>query len=157
MGLDKKESGDFVKDTRRNISAHFTIDEVAHSERAIKEGWDNTLPDIYFGNAQNLARYVLEPIRLAYGKPFSPSSWYRCERLNNTIGGAHGSQHCIGQAADITVPNVSVMALCEYIKANLDFDQLILEPSWVHVSYCKDNNRKQVLHKTETGYAEGLE
>jgi len=147
-----------MKDTRRNISAHFTIDEVAHSDRAIQEGWDNTLPDIYFGNAQNLAKYILEPIRLHYGKPFSPSSWYRCERLNNAIGGAHGSQHCIGQAADITVPQVSVMALGEYIRDNLEFDQLINENNiWIHVSYNKDHNRKQVLHKTDTGYAEGLE
>lgn len=140
-----------------SLSQHFTCAEASHSDRAIAEGWDNTLPSIYFSNAQNLAKYVLELIRLHYGKPFSPSSWYRSQKLNDAIGGAHGSQHTIGQAADITIPQVSNMALAEYIKANLDFDQLILEPSWVHVSYCKDNNRKQVLHKTETGYAEGLE
>lgn len=141
-----------------NISAHFSIDEVEGSTRAKELGIDNIMPSIYFGNAQNLARFVLEPIRLHYGKPFSPSSWFRSEALNKVIGGAHGSQHCLGQAADITVPNVSVMALCEYIRDNLLYDQLINENGqWAHVSFCKDNNRKQVLHKTETGYAEGLE
>jgi hypothetical protein len=38
-----------------------------------------------------------------------------------------------------------------YIKDNLEFDQLIWEfgddknPDWVHVSYTKEGNRKQVL------------
>lgn len=145
-------------DTNIYLSEHFTIREAEGSTRAKELGIDNTMPSIYFGNAQNLARFVLEPIRLAYGKPFSPSSWFRSEELNKIIGGAHGSQHCIGQAADITVPTVSVMALCEYIRDNLSYDQLINENQrWVHVSFCKNNNRKQVLHKTETGYAEGLE
>lgn len=145
-----------------NISTHFSISEVEHSDKAIKEGWNNTLPNIYIGNAQNLAKYILEPIRNHFSRSFSPSSWFRCEKLNNAIGGAHGSQHCIAQAADITVPQVSVMALGEYIRDNLDYDQLINDydkhgNQWIHISYCKDNNRKQILHKTDTGYEEGLE
>ena len=42
-----------------------------------------------------------------------------------------------------------------YIKDNLDFDQLIWEfgtdkePRWVHVSYKKSGNRKQVLKLTK--------
>lgn len=141
-----------------SLSTHFTCAEASNSVRATAEGWDNTLPSQYYGNAQNLAKYVLEPIRNYFSKPFSPQSWYRSQKLNSAIGGAHGSQHTIGQAADITVPQVSVMALCEYIRDNLEYDQLINENNqWAHVSFCKDNNRKQVLHKTSTGYSEGLE
>ena len=39
-----------------------------------------------------------------------------------------------------------------YIKDNLDFDQLIWEfgtdenPNWVHVSYNEDSNRGQIKH-----------
>ena len=35
----------------------------------------------------------------------------------------------------------------DYIKDNLEFDQLIEEHcfSWIHVSYSKNNNKKQVL------------
>src|SRR5665213_2462311 len=135
---------------------HFSIEEVQHSNYATEHGIDNTLPSKYYGNAMNLAMFVLEPIRQHWGIPFSPTSWYRCERVNGGVGGEPDSQHLIGQAADISVPKVSLMALAEYIRDNLTFDQLILEPGWVHVSYNKDDNRMEVLHKTDTGYAKGL-
>lgn len=141
----------------KNISPHFTIDEISHSDYAVLHKIDNTMPDIYFSNAQNLARYVLEPIRQFFGKPFSPESWYRSERVNNGVGGSKTSDHMIAAAADIVVPKVSLMALAEYIRDNLDFDQVILEPSWVHVSYRKDANRKQVLRNIDGKYLEGLE
>jgi zinc D-Ala-D-Ala carboxypeptidase len=140
-----------------NISAHFTIEEVEGSTRAKELGIDNTMPSIYFGNAQNLARFVLEPVRLHFGTPFRPTSWYRCKALNDALPGASKtSDHMIGAAADIAVPKISLMALAEYIRDNLTFDQVILEPKWVHVSYKKDNNRMEVLRKIPGGYAEGL-
>jgi len=43
----------------------------------------------------------------------------------------------------------------EYIKYNIDFDQLIWEfgddnnPDWVHVSYKGENNRKRILKATK--------
>ena len=47
--------------------------------------------------------------------------------------------------------NHSNADLFNYIKDNLDFDQLIWEfgndeePKWIHVSYKAESNRKQVL------------
>lgn len=140
----------------RNISEHFTIDEVSHSDKAIELGIDNTMPDIYFSNAQNLAKYVLESIRNHFGVPFSPESWFRCERLNTAVGGSKTSDHMIGAAADITIPKVSLMALAEYIRDNLQFDQLIAEPRWIHISFRRDNNRNQVLRNENGKYLEGL-
>lgn len=144
------------------LSPNFTMREASYSNRATKEGWDNTLPSIYYTNAQNLAKYILEPIRNHFNIPFSPLSWYRCERLNDAIGGAHGSQHCLAQAADILITKIPLITLVEYIRDNLQFDQVILEPEWVHCSYKKDNNRMEVLRnagKDEAGkiiYLEGL-
>jgi zinc D-Ala-D-Ala carboxypeptidase len=145
----------------KNLSPHFTSDEASHSDYAIKHGIDNELPSVYYGNAINLAKYVLEFIRQHYGKPFSPLSWYRGEAVNTGVGGSKTSDHMIGAAADIVVPQVSLMALAEYIRDNLDFDQLILEPrdngGWVHVSYRHGNNRKQVLTNVGNGvYQKGL-
>lgn len=143
-----------------NISPHFAISEVSHSNYAILHGIDNTMPDAYFSNAQNLARYVLEPIRMHFGIPFSPESWYRCERLNNGVGGAKNSDHLIAAAADLIIPKVSLMALAEYVRDNLDFDQLILEKKgmgWVHVSYKRNDNRREVLRNEGDGiYLHGL-
>jgi hypothetical protein len=49
------------------------------------------------------------------------------------------------------VKGITNKDIFNYIKENLDFDQLIWEfgnskePDWVHVSYTKDKNRKQIL------------
>lgn len=139
------------------LTPNFTFEEACHSDYAIKNGIDNTMPSIYTGNAINLARYVLEPIRQHFGFPFSPQSWYRNERVNTGVGGSKISDHMQAAAADIVVPKVSLIALAEYIRDELDFDQLILEPSWVHVSYRYGKNRKEVLtNKGKGQYLQGL-
>jgi hypothetical protein len=142
------------------ISKNFSVNEVQFSTYASQHNIDNTLPSCYHTNAQLLAVYILEPIRAHFGKPFSPESWYRCERVNSAVGGAKNSQHLIAQAADIIVPETPLMTVAEYIRDDLDFDQVILElggKGWVHVSYNKGNNRKQVLtNKGDGKYLEGL-
>lgn len=138
------------------MSDNFNYGEVVRSTEAKELGIDNTMPSIYYNNAINLAKYILEPIRQYFGMPFTPSSWYRCEALNKLVGGEKDSQHLTGQAADISVPKISLMALAEYIRDNLDFDQVILEKSWIHVSYCKNNNRKEVLRNDNGKYLLGL-
>ena len=80
---------------------------------------------------------------------------YRCYALNVMVGGARASQHMTGEAVDIEVPGTSNWELAEWIKKNLQYDQLILEnctdlendPSsgWIHISYSRMGNRKQDL------------
>jgi zinc D-Ala-D-Ala carboxypeptidase len=75
--------------------------------------------------------------------------------MNKAIAGAaSNSQHCKGEALDLDNDAVEYPTnkdIFNYIKNHLDFDQLIWEfgdnqnPAWVHVSYNKDKNRKQVL------------
>jgi len=78
------------------------------------------------------------------------SSGYRSPELNKKIGGSKTSQHCLGQAADISCGERTA-ELYYYIKNNLIFDQIIWEfgnddnPDWVHVSYSTTKNRKQCL------------
>jgi hypothetical protein len=87
-------------------------------------------------------------LREWYSKPIIVNSGYRCEALNKAIGGAKSSQHMLGEAADITVGSKEENEkLFDYIKDNLEFDQLINESdfSWVHVSYREGRLRKQVL------------
>ena len=73
-------------------------------------------------------------------------------RLTNTR--ATGSQHSKGQALDLDADvygGLENYQLFNYIKDNLEFDQLIWEfgdeenPAWVHVSYKASNNRGEVL------------
>jgi hypothetical protein len=77
---------------------------------------------------------------------------YRGQELNNAVKGSITSQHCTGEAMDIDNVKPTNKEVFDYIKDNLDFDQLIWEfgtkenPEWVHVSYeSTGKQRKQVL------------
>lgn len=127
---------------------YFTIEEMTKSSTAKANGIDNTPSEEGVLKLQKLIEAVLDPLREWYGKPIKVNSGYRCEALNKAIGGAKSSQHMLGEAADITVGSKEKNEeLFNYIKDNLEFDQLINESdfSWVHVSYREGRLRKQVL------------
>ena len=132
------------------LTAHFDLSEFTRSESAKREGLDNTPTPEHLENIKILCEKVLEPIRLRFG-PINISSGYRGKMLNHFIGGAVNSDHCVGRAADIDMDDsgtgVTNKEIFEYIKDNLEFDQLINEfnYSWVHVGYRQGANRKQVL------------
>lgn len=127
---------------------YFTIEEMTKSSTATAKGIDNTPSEEGVLKLQKLIEAVLDPLREWYGKPIKINSGYRCEALNEAVGGSDTSQHRLGEAADITVgTKKGNKKLFEYIKDNLPFDQLINESnfSWVHVSYREGRLRKQVL------------
>ena len=85
--------------------------------------------------------------------PVSVSSGYRSAELCKAIGSSSTSQHTRGEAADFEIFGVANKTLAEFIVANLDFDQCILEfwnenepnSGWVHCSYNSLGNRRQFL------------
>lgn len=127
---------------------YFTIEEMIKSSTATAKRIDNTPSEEGVLKLQKLIEAVLDPLREWYGKPIKINSGYRCEALNEAVGGSNTSQHRLGEAADITVgTKKGNKKLFNYIKDNLPFDQLINESnfSWVHVSYREGRLRKQVL------------
>lgn len=127
---------------------HFTIEEMTESSTAKAKDIDNTPSQEILAKLQKLIEAILDPLSEWYGKPIRVNSGYRCEALNKAIGGSKTSQHCLGEAADITAGSKEEnKKLFEYIKDNLPFDQLINESdfSWIHVSYREGRLRKQVL------------
>jgi hypothetical protein len=138
------------------LSAHFALSEFTRSESAKREGLDNTPTAEHLENLKTLCEKVLEPIRLRFGS-INISSGYRGKMLNHFIGGSVSSDHCVGRAADIDMDDsgtgVTNKEIFEYIKNNLEFDQLINEfnYSWVHVGYRQGANRKQVLNAVKEG------
>lgn len=134
------------------ISAHISFTEATFSKTAEQFGIRN-LPNMEeLHNMRRLAEKVFEPLRVHIGEPIRINSFYRSIELNRKIGGSATSQHCRGQAMDISRQGQSYTNadLFKYIRDHLAFDQLIWEfgtaqePEWVHVSYT-DQNRKQVL------------
>jgi hypothetical protein len=139
-----------------NISKHITFAEATKSNTATRLGIDNNPSPEIIETMKATAENVFEPIREQCG-PIRISSFYRSPELNRAIGGAKISQHCKGEAIDIQVINVTNAELFR-IACELDqFDQIIWEfgtkdePDWVHVSFKKDGNRKQILRATKIG------
>lgn len=131
------------------LSTNFTLAEFTRSESAKRHGVSNNPTPEHLENIKVLCEKVLEPIRAKFG-PINISSGYRSKVLNHYIGGSLKSQHCEGKAADIDqddVPGVTNKEIFEYIKNELEFDQLINEfnYAWIHVSYNLGKNRRQVL------------
>lgn len=133
------------------LSANFTVDELSYSETAQRLNIDNTPGPDVLKRLQDLCDAVLQPARNALG-PIHISSGYRCHVLNSAVGGAENSQHALGEAADITSDNFSNHYLAAWILENTEFDQLILEPGWVHVSFRAGRNRQDVLTAKRSKY-----
>lgn len=137
------------------LSKNLYLSEVTKSRTAKRLGISNEPTKEHLVNLQILAEKIFQPIRDYYGCPIYISSGYRSEALNKAIGGSKSSQHCKGQAIDIDRDGHSLPSnaeIFEYIKNNLEFDQLIWEfgsntnPDWVHVSYnTNGSQRKQIL------------
>ena len=136
------------------ISKHISYKEGVYSATATRRGIDNVPNDEQLANMELIAEKVFEPLRKYVGGPIKINSFFRCPDLNKAIGGSSKSQHCKGQAIDIddTFGVVANSDMYNYIKNNLDFDQLIWEfgdddnPNWVHVSYVsEEDNRRRCL------------
>ena len=129
------------------IELNFSISELIYSDTAIKHNINN-MPDLdSLDNLLNLIFYCLQPIRDKLKKPIIISSGYRCAILNKLVGGVTKSQHTKGQAVDFHVSGMQVRQVIDFIKDNrFEYDQLINEyDKWVHISYNKGRNRRQVL------------
>ena len=142
------------------ISKHISYKEATQSQTAVRKGINNE-PDAYqLQNMQVLAEKVFEPLREHFGVPIAINSFFRSQKLNKAIGGVAGSQHTQGRAIDVddTLGGVSNKQMFDWIRENLDFDQLIAEfncghnPCWLHISYVSEEaNRKSVLIATKQG------
>jgi len=147
------------------LGKYFSLSEMVKSQTAIRKGIDNLPNDEQVEALIELVENVLDPVREHFGRPVTVNSGFRGKKLNKAIGGSKSSQHCKGEAADIEIPGVSNPEVAEWIKNNLDFDQLILEfhtsgipdSGWVHVSWrSSKKNRKQVLTIDKTGTRKDL-
>ena len=134
-----------------NLSKHVTLAEFENSPTATTHGINNKMNELQIASAKLLCENVFEPLRLYLNIPIRISSGFRSVQLNKMIKGSLTSQHTKGEAMDIKIDAKGFY----FIKDKLEFDQLIWEfgndeqPSWVHVSYKKSGNRKQVLKATK--------
>lgn len=121
------------------LAKYFTWSEVIKSATADRLGLSNLVLPEHERNVQITARYM-DKVREILGGPVIVTSWYRNPQVNKAVGGVPNSQHAKGEAVDFVCPSFgSPWKIFERLKATaayeLPFDQLILEPSWVHISF----------------------
>jgi hypothetical protein len=141
------------------LSPHITMAEAVHSNTAKRLGIENKPNPEQIASMLTIAEMIFEPLRVFVGGPIKINSFFRSPALNKAVGGAtkNGkptSQHCKGEAMDLddVYGHASNAQMFDWIKANLDFDQMIWEfgtdenPAWIHVSYVDaQENRNRCL------------
>ena len=135
-----------------DISEHITYVEATVSATAMRYGIENTPTEHQLFAMRIVANSCFEPLRQWYGKPIRIGSFFRCTLLNEKVKGSSTSQHCKGEAIDLTAGSKEEnKKLFDWCKANLVFDQLIWEygntsgPDWVHISFRQGQNRNMVV------------
>lgn len=141
------------------LSKNLSLAEMIRSESAKRAGINNMPTKEHLESMKVLAEKIFQPIRDYFKRPIHLSSGYRSRALNASIKGASKtSQHSKGEAMDIDMDGTEITnkQVFDYIKDNLEFDQLIWEfgtdnnPAWVHVSFnSKGRQRKQILKATK--------
>ena len=116
-----------------NLSPHFTLEELTHTDH---RELDNTPNDAELENLKRLAEFLEEVKTVLGGKPIMVNSAFRSKAVNDAVGSKDTSQHRIGCAADIRVPSMTPDQVVRAIIASgLPYDQIIREfDRWTHVS-----------------------
>lgn len=131
------------------ISKNFSYHEFEASAKAKEKRINNTITSFDVRDAlKSLVINLLQPLRDWANAAVNVSSGYRCPELNEEIGGSSTSQHPKGEAADVWCPVKTPYQLaCAVIELGLEFDQMILYPGFLHLSYKKNGKqRMQILY-----------
>lgn len=104
---------------------------------------------------KELVDTVIQPLRDTWGSPLAINSGYRCSEVNQAVGGVPTSQHVFGEAADVcpfgrngsgNIDTIRQLAQ-KASELKLPFDQMILYPTFVHLSHKKNGiQRGQILY-----------
>ena len=134
------------------LSPNFSLRELTKSQTAERKGIDNTPTEEHTENLKLLCENILQPVRDHFGR-VTVTSCFRSPELCVKIGSSLNSQHTRAEAADFECLGTSNAEVFDWIKANLPYDQMILEfftpgepnSGWIHCSYVSDKPRKQLL------------
>ena len=142
------------------LTEHFTLEEMTRSQAAVRLGLNNTPTAATVARLKKTA-VKMELVRSLLGVAINTLSAYRSTAVNRAIGGALTSQHIKGEAVDFVAPQFGTPhEVAKAIAASdINFDQLIFEGTWVHVSF-SDRPRRSVLTahfgKGGTSYTGGI-
>ena len=115
------------------MTPHFTLAELTHTDHRELENIPN---ETELANIQRLAEFLENLKTLLGGKPIMVNSAFRSEAVNIAVGSKNTSQHRVGCAADLRVPEMTPDAVVKAIIASgIGYDQVIREfDRWTHIS-----------------------
>jgi hypothetical protein len=115
------------------LTEHFSLEELTHTDH---REYDNTPNDAELENLKRLAEFLEEVKQTLGGRPIMVNSAFRSKQVNDAVGSKDSSQHRIGCAVDIRVPELTPNDVVKaVIASNLDYDQVIREfDRWTHIS-----------------------
>lgn len=136
-----------------NLSPNFTFEELTHTDHREFENIPNVEET---ENLTRLAAFLEEIKTVLGGKPIIINSAFRCKQVNDAVGSKDTSQHRLGCAADIRVPDMTPDEVVQaIISSGVGYDQLIREfDRWTHISVpsvAGTNPRRQSLIIDKTG------
>jgi len=135
------------------LSRNFSLLELTKSDTAIRKGIDNNPNADQIEKLKLLCENILQPVRDHFGR-VKVTSGFRSGELCVAIGSSLNSQHSKAEAADFEVVGTDNAELFDWIKNNLEPDQLILEfytpgepnSGWIHCSWIPEGRRASYLH-----------
>ena len=135
-----------------NLSRNFSLQELIKSDTAIRKGINNNPNSGQIEKLKALCENILQPVRDHFGR-VKVTSGFRSEDLCLAIGSSRNSQHAKAEAADFECVGVDNAEVADWIKMNLETDQLILEfytpgepnSGWIHASYVEFQPRAQYM------------
>jgi uncharacterized protein YcbK (DUF882 family) len=141
------------------LSPHFSLAELTRTSRDIP----NEPDDAALTRLRLLCSEVLEPIRLLWGVPIRINSGFRSAAVNAAIGGAKGSQHLRGEAADVVPVGMSAEKAMEMLAKAVARGELpklgqgiIYASGFLHVSIdIATKPRQQLLRSSAAGGSGG--
>lgn len=135
-----------------DLTPHFSIYEMCSIK---KYGFANAPSFVIKENLIQLCMF-LEQLRSALGAPITVNSGYRNDVINARVGGVHSSDHVKGLAADIRVKGFTPIRICKLIHSypvlNSQVGQIIIYPTFLHVSINRYKHKSEYLIKKGTHY-----
>jgi hypothetical protein len=115
------------------LTEHFSLEELTHTDH---REYDNTPNDAELENLKRLAEFLEEVKAALGGRPIMVNSAFRSKQVNDAVGSKDSSQHRIGCAVDIRVPELTPdQVVRAIIASSLAYDQVIREfDRWTHLS-----------------------
>lgn len=134
---------------RLELTPHFSLQELTHSDVAVRRGLDNAPNPGEVANLRRLCETVLEPTRWLLGVPLRVNSGFRAPAVNAAVGGKQNSAHLHGRACDFVPIGMDLgEAFLMIRQSSIPYDQVILEfNTWIHLAVSKAgvDPRRQAL------------